>query len=353
MARVALDAMGGDLAPRAPVAGALLALAELPAEHSIQLVGQTAVVQETLDALLGGEMAQYAAHRDRLTIVEAPEVISMTDKPTVALRGKPQSSMTVGLKLQAAGQSDAFVSAGNTGAQMAASVFVLRLHEGLTRPAIGTLFPTARKPVVVLDSGANVDCSADELVQFARLGAVYAEDMLGRENPAVGLLSIGEEAEKGNAAVKEAHQKLLATGLHFLGNVEGRDIPVGACDRGPIDVVVCDGFVGNVLLKFYESLAPTLMGVFAKALGAEREALAEAFKELDYSEHGGAPLLGVKGVSIISHGKSSPRAIKNAVKVAVRAVESRMSEHVGRSLAEGLAASAASGDGAASAPVTA
>jgi glycerol-3-phosphate acyltransferase PlsX len=150
----------------------------------------------------------------------------------------------------------------------------------------------------------------------------------------VGLLSIGEEPEKGNAAVKEAHQLLRDAQLNFLGNVEGRDIPVGACDRGPIDVVICDGFVGNVLLKFYESLAPTLMGVFARALGAEREALEQAFKELDYSEHGGAPLLGVKGVSIISHGKSSPRAIKNAVRVAARAVESRMSEHIGRRLAE-------------------
>lgn len=335
MARVALDAMGGDHAPRATVAGALLALAELPAEHTIQLVGQTAVVQATLDELLAGEHRALAVHRGRLSLVEAPDVILMSDRPTVALRGKPQSSMVVGLRLQAEGQSDAFVSAGNTGAQMAASVFVLRLHAGLTRPAIGTLFPTARKPVVVLDSGANVDCSAEELVQFARIGTVYAEDMLGRQNPGVGLLSIGEEPEKGNAAVKEANRLLAATaGINFLGNVEGRDIPPGRAAHGDLDVVVCDGFVGNVLLKFYESLAPTLMGVFAKALGAEREALAEAFKELDYSEHGGAPLLGVKGVSIISHGSSSARAIKNALKVAVRAVESRMSDHIGRSLAE-------------------
>jgi phosphate acyltransferase len=333
LARVALDAMGGDFAPRATVAGALLALAELPNEHSIQLVGQTEIIERQLAELLDGELASYRAHRARLGVVEAPDVIEMSDKPT-AVRGKPQSSMVVGLRLQAEGQSDAFVSAGNTGAQMAASVVVLRLHGGLKRPAIGTLFPTSRKPVVVLDSGANVDCSPEELVHFARLGTVYAKDMLGRENPAVGLLSIGEEAEKGNAAVKEAHQLLRAEGgIHFLGNVEGRDIPVGCCDRGPIDVVVCDGFVGNVLLKFYESIAPTLMGVFAKALGAEREALEAAFKDLDYSEHGGAPLLGVKGVSIISHGKSSPRAIKNAIGVAVRAVESRMSDHIGRRLA--------------------
>ena len=338
MARVALDAMGGDFAPRATVAGALLALAELPQEHSLQLVGQSAVVESQLAELLGGELAAHAHHRDRLAIVEAPDVIAMSDKPT-AVRTKPNSSMAVGLKLQAEGQSDAFVSAGNTGAQMAASVLILRLHSGLTRPAIGTLFPTARKSVVVLDSGANVDCSPEELVQFARLGTVYAHDMLGRETPAVGLLSIGEEPEKGNAAVKEAHQLLLqeaaASGLNFIGNVEGRDIPHGACDRGPIDVVVCDGFVGNVLLKFYEAIAPTMMHLFAKTLGADRDELEAAFKELDYSEHGGAPLLGVKGVSIISHGKSSPRAIKNAVRLAVRAVESQMSEHIGRRLAEG------------------
>ncbi len=334
MARVAVDAMGGDFAPRAPVAGALLALAELPGEHTIQLVGQSGPVEAALAELLAGECAPQAAHRHRLTIVDAPDVVAMTDKPSVVVRGKARSSMSVGLRLQAAGDSDAFVSAGNTGAQMAASAFVLGRHEGLVRPAISTLFPTARKPIVVLDSGANVDCSAEELVQFARLGAVYAEDLLGRDDPAVGLLSIGEEPEKGNAAVKEAHQLLLREpDIRFLGNVEGRDIPGGACDRGPIDVVVCDGFVGNVLLKFYESLAPTLMGVFARALHAERETLAAAFRELDYSEHGGAPLLGVKGVSIISHGKSQPRAIKNAIKVAVRAFESRMTDHIGGRLA--------------------
>ena len=333
--------MGGDYAPRAAVAGALLALAELPREHSVQFVGQTAVVEAALAELLSGECAAQALHRDRLSIVEAPDVVEMTDKPSAVLRAKVNSSIAVGLRLQASGDSDAFVSAGNTGAQMAASAFFLGRHAGLARPAIGTLFPTARKPVVVLDSGANVDCSPEELVQFARLGAVYAEDLLGRAEPGVGLLSIGEEPEKGNAAVKEAHQLLLREdGLRFLGNVEGRDIPVGACDRGPIDVVVCDGFVGNVLLKFYESIAPTLMGVFARAFHAERDALAEAFRELDYSEYGGAPLLGVKGVSIISHGKSNARAIKNAVGVAVRAVDARMSEHIGRRLASSDAGAA-------------
>src|SRR3954470_23912838 len=206
--------MGGDFAPQATVAGAVLALSELDSAHSIQLVGRSAVVTAQLNALFADpEYAAFASERERIAIIEAPDVIEMTDKPGAAVRGKPQSSMIVGLKLQADGKSDAFVSAGNTGAQMAASMLVLRLHTGLKRPAIATVFPTARKPVVVLDSGANVDCSADELTQFARLGVVYAEDILGRDNPVVGLLSIGEEPEKGNAVTKEAHELLRESGL--------------------------------------------------------------------------------------------------------------------------------------------
>ncbi|HEX2781005.1 MAG TPA: phosphate acyltransferase PlsX [Gemmatimonadaceae bacterium] len=333
MARIALDAMGGDFAPEAPIAGALQALGELDARHSIQLVGQTAVIEATLDKLLAGEYAGSAGLRSRIEIVEAPDLIEMTDKPTT-VRKKPNSSMAVGLQLQADGRSDGFVSAGNTGAQMAGSLLILGLHQGMTRPAIATLFPTARKPVVVLDSGANVDCAAAELVQFARIGAVYAEDVLGRENPSIGLLSIGEEAEKGNAVVKEANQLLMSAGLNFQGNVEGRDIPRGESDRGPVDVVVCDGFVGNVLLKFYEAVAPTVMKMLSGALELDRKTAEKAFGALDYAEHGGAPLLGVKGVSIISHGRSSARALKNAVKKAVQAAESGMNAHIGRRLAE-------------------
>ena len=336
MARIALDAMGGDHAPHATIAGALLALSELGPAHSLQLVGRTEEIVRELTT----QLARDAAARKRLTIVEAPQVVEMSDKPAAVLRAKANSSMAVGLKLQAAGESDAFVSAGNTGAQMAASTLILKLHEGLTRPAIGTVFPTVNHPVVVLDSGANVDCTAEELVQFARLGATYAEDILGRKNPAVGLLSIGEEAEKGNAAVKEAHQTLLESDLNFLGNVEGRDILAGATERGPIDVVVCDGFVGNVLLKFYESVPPMVLALLARS-GMDPGQLKRAFsKEFDYSEHGGAPLLGVRGVSIISHGKSSPNAIKNAILVALRAVESRMTEHIGRRLGQSAKESA-------------
>jgi phosphate acyltransferase len=332
LARIALDAMGGDLAPQATVAGALLALAELDPAHCIQLVGSTPVVEAQLRTLLDGELAAHAAQRDRLTIVEAPDVIEMTDKPSAVLRGKSNSSMAVGLRLQADGKSDAFVSAGSTGAQMVASMMILRMHAGLERPAIVTLFPSARKPVAVLDSGANVDCGAEELVQFARLGATYVECVLGRSNPAVGLLSIGEEPEKGNAVTKEAHQLLQSAGLNFIGNVEGRDLPAGGTERDAVDVVVCDGFVGNVVLKFYEAIAPLMIGTLRSA-GVSAEQLQAGLKHLDYSEYGGAPLLGVKGVSIISHGKSSPRAIKNAVKVAAQAVVSRMNDQIGARLA--------------------
>ena len=331
MARIALDAMGGDHAPEAPVAAALLALQELDPAHQLQLVGRETVVRGILERQLVDASPLVREAAERLVVINADEVVEMTDKPSVAVRGKPNSSMAVGLRLQAEGASDAFVSAGNTGAQMAASTFILRLHPGLSRPAIGTVLPTATQPVVVLDAGANVDCAAAELVQFARLGHVYARDILGRANPAVGLLSIGEEAEKGNAAVKEAHQQLLGAGLNFIGNIEGRDIPAGRCDRGPVDVVVCDGFTGNVLLKLYEGVAPMLFGLLATA-GVPKEQLKQALGVLDYAKYGGAPLLGVKGVSIICHGKSSPEAIKNGVLVGLRAVESRMSHHIGEQL---------------------
>jgi glycerol-3-phosphate acyltransferase PlsX len=332
LARIALDAMGGDHAPRAAIAGALLALAELPAAHTIQLVGQPSVIEAELD-----ELAAPPPQRARIEVVAAPDVIGMTDKPSVALRSKA-SSMVVGLELQPRGLSDAFVSAGNTGAQMAASMRILKLMPGLERPAIGTVFPTALKPVLVLDSGANVDCSAEELVQFARLGSVYAEDLLNRPNPVIGLLSVGEEDEKGNAVVKEANAMLRTSGLNFQGNVEGRDIPLGQSERGPIDVVVCDGFVGNVLLKFYESIAPVVTRWIGEGLKMDPKQLQRGLAQLDYSEHGGAPLLGVQGVSIISHGKSNDRAIKNAIRVALRAVESHMTEHAARRLSQSVSA---------------
>ena len=326
MARIALDAMGGDHAPQAPVAGAIEALGELDTAHTIQLVGQRGAIEQELGRGAGASAGQ----RKRIEIVEASDVIAMDDKPTV-VRKKPDSSMAVGLKLQAEGKSDIFVSAGNTGAQMAGSMLLLGLHAGLKRPAIATIFPTAKRSVVVVDSGANVDCAAEELLQFGRLGAVYAEDILGRSNPAVGLMSIGEEPEKGNAVTKEAHALLADSDLNFLGNCEGLDLPAGTCHHGDLDVVVCDGFVGNVILKFYEAIAPLMIRLLVKE-GVSEASIKKALRQLDYSEHGGAPLLGVKGVSIICHGRSSPAAIKNAIKVGVQAVESRMNDHIGRRL---------------------
>lgn len=333
MIRIAVDAMGGDHAPHAPVAGAIRALVELSDEHIIQLVGRPDVINGTIDSLLATELAALEVPRDRLVIVPASEVIEMAEKPSAVLRGKPDSSMRVGLQLQTEGGSDAFVSAGNTGAQMALSTLVLRLHEGLKRPAIAALFPSARRPIVVLDAGANVDCAPAELLQFARLGSVYAEDLLGRREPAVGLLSIGEEPEKGNQAVKDAHQLLRASGLNFVGNVEGRDLPRGRSAEHDLDVVVCDGFTGNVLLKFYEGIAPFLIDLVAARVDRDPREIATQLKELDYAEYGGAPLLGVRGVSMIAHGRSGARAMKNAIINASRAVTSQMNAHIGRRLA--------------------
>jgi glycerol-3-phosphate acyltransferase PlsX len=322
--RIALDAMGGDEAPEVPVAGAVEALAELPESCKILLVGRTAEVQRAL--------AGHGGADPRLIVVDAPEVVEMGDKPLAAIRSKPQSSIAVGLNLQKSGQADAFISAGNTGAVMAASTLLLRLHPGVDRPAIGTLFPTMQKPVLVLDSGANVDCSARELLGFAQIGAVYARDVLGRANPTVGLLNVGEEPEKGSGSVKEAHQLLThATGFRFIGNVEGRDILSGECD-----VVVCDGFVGNVLLKFYESVARLIKELFGREVEGrvmQDPGIQKVFRILDYSEYGGAPLLGVRGVSIICHGSSPARAIKNAIKVAMQSVQSHLSQHIGAEFA--------------------
>lgn len=328
MARIALDAMGGDHAPAAPIAGAWLALGELPADAQVQLVGR----EEVIRAEIARQGLDLAACGARMEVVSASQVVEMADKPSAVVRGKRDSSMVVGLRMQADGASDAFVSAGNTGAQMAASMIILHLHDGIARPAIGTLFPTGRgEPIVVLDSGANVDCSSEELLQFARLGAVYARDILGRPSPAIGLLSVGEEPEKGNLAVKEAHQLIATSGLRFVGNVEGRDLPEGRCGRGDIDVVVCDGFTGNVVLKFYEAVAPMIMTLMLKS-GVRPEQVRTVMGAFDYAEYGGAPLLGVRGVSIICHGKSSPVAIKNAIKVAALAVQRGMSTHIGTSL---------------------
>ena len=336
MIRVAVDAMGGDHAPQAEVEGALRALAEHP-ETLIQLVGRPEVIE--------AELAKHAgADRSRIELRPASEVIGMGEKPLAAVRGKRDSSIAVGLGLQKAGESDAFVSAGNTGAVLAASTLLLGIHGGVERATVATLFPTADDPVLVLDGGANVECSAKELLGFAVLGSVYMRDIIGRENPAVGLLNVGEEDEKGTAVVREAHALLRQyPGIHFIGNIEGRDIVAGHEKHGAVDVVVCDGFVGNVVLKFYESVARLIVRIVRRDAPTilERDDVRKVFKALDYSEYGGAPLLGVRGVSIICHGSSSANAIKNAIRLAVQSVRSNLSQHIGAEMAQHEAATRA------------
>ena len=325
MIRVALDAMGGDSAPAAPVAGAALALSEVADDVVVQLVGRPEAIER--------ELSRQHCPRGRIEVIEAPEVIGMAEKPLQALRAKRGSSIQVGLELQRDGRSHAFISAGNTGAVMAASTLVLRLYPGFERPAIGAAIPTVDHMVLLVDAGANVDCSAQELVGFAHLGVVYARYALGRQDPSVGLLSIGEEDEKGNSASREASRLLRETGLRFVGNVEGRDILHGRSQAGVFDVVVCDGFVGNVLLKFYESVAHLFESLVRRELGdgvADSDAMARIVRYIDYAEYGGAPLLGVRGISIICHGRSNPGAFVNAIHVAEQAARNQLAEHLSR-----------------------
>jgi len=321
--RIALDALGTDQAPSSEIAGAVQTIQERD-DLTILLVGDEKEVEKGL------EEAGFSPG-DRLRIVHAPDRILPGDSPAQAVRRRPDSSIVTGIRLQKEGEADAFVSAGSTGAVMAASLILLRPLAEVARPAIGTLLPTSGKPTLMLDSGANVDSKPRHLVQFARLGTIYAQDLMGVDSPRVGLLNIGEESEKGDELAVETHRLLQESGLNFVGNVEGRDIIRGACD-----VLVCDGFVGNVLLKFYESVAEFTIGLLTREMervGTSMD-LQEVFRVLDYAEYGGAPLLGVNGVSIICHGKSPPKAIRNAIRVACQAVDSRMVEHIAGELAE-------------------
>jgi phosphate acyltransferase len=307
--RIALDAMGTDRAPAVEVAGAVAALGEFADGCQLVLVGDRAAID--------AELAKHPpCPPEAVEIVHAPERIAMGEPPAQAIRRRPNSSIVVGLGLQKRGEVDAFISAGSTGAVMAGSLLFLRPLPGVDRPAIGTVFPTTSGHTLVLDAGANVDTRPSHLLQFAHLGTIYAQDLMSKPNPRVGLLNIGEEPEKGDERSVEAHRLLAAAPhLNFVGNVEGRDIIRGRCD-----VLVCDGFVGNVLLKFYESVASLIIGL----IGREGEEVPEdhglqrVFRVLDYTEYGGAPLLGVNGVTIICHGGSPPNAIRNAIRVAGR-----------------------------------
>ena len=313
--RIVLDAMGTDDAPRIEVAGAIEALREHESDVELILVGD----REVIDA----ELARHEVVPNRISVHHAPDRVQAHDSPASVIRTKPNSSIVVGLELQRKRDADAFVSAGSTGAVMATSLFKLRPLPGVDRPAIGTLLPTAEEQCLLVDAGANVDCKPQHLVQFAHLGNIYAREIMGRTKPRIALLNIGKERGKGDELSAAAYEVLNSEdSLNFVGNLEGRDIIEGVCD-----VVVCDGFVGNVLLKFYESVAQFIVGLIKTELGALTENSLDfdrIFRILDYSETGGAPLLGVGGVSVICHGGSSAKAIRNAIRVAAQAVRSDM-----------------------------
>ena len=321
--RIVLDAMGTDGHPVTEVQGAVQALRELPGDFELILVGDQPSIEAELSKV--GDFP-----RKRLEVLHTSQIILPSDSAATAVRRKPDSSIVKGLQLQKDDKADAFISAGSTGAVMAASLFLLRPIPSVDRPAVSTILPTAGAPTLLIDAGANVDCKPHHLLQFARLGSVYAQDVLNCDTPRVGLLNIGEEPEKGDELAVAAHQLLAESDLHFVGNVEGRDIL-----KGPCDVLVTDGFAGNVLLKFYESVAGFMFGMLRKELraaGAQVD-LDKLFHQFDYTEYGGAPLLGLNGISIICHGGSPARAIRNAVRAALQSGERDLVGHIKREMA--------------------
>jgi glycerol-3-phosphate acyltransferase PlsX len=305
--RIAVDAMGGDDAPGAIVDGAVDAAREL--NVAITLVGA--------EAVLAGALARHHGWRQLpIDIVDAPDVIGMGDAPVSALRRLPRASIRVATELAAGERHDAVVSAGNTGATVMAAHAAFGMLPGVDRPALATVIPTRGRPAVLLDVGATVECRPQHLLQFAVMGAVHARLALGTDAPRVGLLSIGEEETKGNELTREAHRLLKAAPVNFIGNIEGREIY-----SGEADVVVCDGFTGNIVLKTSEGLVEVVDDVLGDALRdvpAGRNAFERFRRRMDYSEYGGAPLLGVAGLAIVAHGRSSPRAMRNAIAMARR-----------------------------------
>jgi len=309
--KIAVDAMGGDYAPLEVIKGAVAAARAGEAE--IILVGDPAEIEQ-----VGREAGLPCPG---IEVVPASQKVEMGEHPAAALRQKKDSSLAVGARLVKEGRAGALVSAGNTGATMAFSLFTLGRLPGIERPAIAAPLPTVRGFAVLIDAGANAEVKPRYLLQFAQMGSIYVEATFGRARPRVGLLNVGAEEEKGTPELQEAYRLLAASGLNFVGNVEGRDVPLGAAD-----VIVCDGFTGNVLLKFAEGLAEGLFtllkGELVASVGGRLGAYlaGPAFrrlrKKMDYAEYGGAPLLGLKGLTIISHGSSDARAIRNAIRVA-------------------------------------
>lgn len=317
MIRIAVDAMGGDNAPGAVVEGCIQALRER-ADISVILAGQS----QAIEPLLAGA----GDVRVRIEILEAPDVITMHEAPVMAVRRKPNSSMVKALDAVKSGDAQACVSAGSTGALLAGGMFRVGRIRGIERPALASIIPSTNKPYILLDCGANADCRPEYLVQFAMMGSIYMEKVKGYSNPRVALVNIGSESEKGNELSKATYPMLEQSGLNFTGNIEPRDIPAGAAD-----VVVADGFTGNVVLKLTEGLASMLLGMIKTELmsstvtkvGAalSKPAFRKVKKRMDYTEEGGAPLLGVKGAVIKAHGSSNATAIKNALFQAARMID--------------------------------
>jgi len=327
MPRIAVDAMGGDHAPQAVIEGAALAAHEFGVE--VILVGDQEIVER--------ELANHP-NRPKVSVFAASELVPMHESPSVALRRK-NSSMRVAFDLMKQGKADAVVSAGNSGAMMALGMFVMGTLPQVARPAILIVVPSLTKGTIIIDAGANVDCKPRHLVQFGLMGSIYAERILGIASPRIGVLSNGEEENKGNDLTRAASEELSATTLNYIGYVEGRDI-----FDGKVDVIVCDGFTGNIALKTMEGVASfagaVLKDAFQKNLSTRvayllsRGSLREAYRRLDYAEYGGAPLIGLDGVAIIAHGGSNALAIKNAIRAAANAVDQQINRHIGEALAE-------------------
>jgi glycerol-3-phosphate acyltransferase PlsX len=336
MTTIALDAMGGDHAPRAEVEGAILAAREL--DVRILLVGIEATVRQELNR-----------HKQRdlpIELVNATEVITMSDSPSQAFRRKKDSSLHIAARLVRDGKADALVTAGNTGAAMTVARFVIGTLPSVDRPALAAAFPNMKERVsIILDVGANVDSKPAQIEQFAVMGEIYYRTIWGVKRPRTALLSIGEEEMKGNELTREASNRLKQTALNFVGNVEGRDV-----FRGNVDVIVCDGFIGNIALKISEGLVEHIGGMLKKAIKSSltsqlgyalsKRAFDDFRKRTDYSEYGGAPLLGVRGITIIGHGRSNPNAIKNAIRVAAELCRSRLNEKIEQELSAAAALSA-------------
>jgi glycerol-3-phosphate acyltransferase PlsX len=332
---IALDAMGSDRAPKPEIEGAIQAARQYGVR--VLLIGRSDVIQAELDR-------HPSAMGLPLEICHASEVVAMDDKAMQAVRAKRDSSIRVGLRLVREAKASGFVTAGNTGAAMATAKMVLGALPGVDRPALAATFPTASgAAATLLDVGANVDCKPENLAQFAVMGDIYVRSMFGTRKPRVGLLSIGEEETKGNELTREAFELLKQLPLNFIGNVEGRDLYSGV-----VDVIVADGFVGNVALKTSEGVANLVRAVLKESLRAtitsqvgallSRSAFADFKKRLDHTEYGGAPLLGVNGVCFITHGSSNANAIKNALRVAAEFADHRINDVIAKELGTARAA---------------